>query len=239
MRNQTRASPKDGAGNLILDALSGDQVDRVMAHAEKRGIDVGVQLIAPESPIELVFFPTQGTLSVLAVPEEDRRVGAATIGREGAADVFAALGSQIAVHELIGQVPGEMIVIDSQTVIREASSPVLPGPELRLHPGFFAQTAFGPACNAVHHINSRAARWLLMTHDRMDEDTFLLRQEFLAFMLGVHRPTVSIAAGALKNAGFIDFSRSVVTVKDRFGLEEAASPCYENVRTTFSRLVQL
>jgi CRP-like cAMP-binding protein len=235
-----REAAKDRTGNLILDALSGDQGDRVMAHAEKRGIDIGLPLIEPGDTIESVFFPTQGTLSVLAVPEEDRRVEAATIGREGAADVFAALGSQIAVHELIGQVPGEMIVIDSQTVIREASSP---GRFQDLIYGyiqaFFAQTAYAAACNAVHHINNRAARWLLMTHDRMDEDTFLLKQEFLAIMLGVHRPTVSIAAGALKSAGFIDYSRGVVTVKDRLGLESAACLCYENTRTAYSRLVHL
>jgi CRP-like cAMP-binding protein len=235
-----REAAKDRTGNLLLDSLSGDQGDRIMAQAEKRGIDVGMQLVAPGGEIESVFFPTQGTLSLLAVPDEDRRVEAATIGREGAADVFAALGSQRAVHELIGQVPGEMIVIDSQTVIREASSP---GRFQDLIYGyiqaFFAQTAYAAACNAVHHINNRAARWLLMTHDRVDEDSFLLKQEFLAFMLGVHRPTVSIAAGALKNAGLIDYHRGVVTVKDRFGLEEAACPCYENIRTAYSRLVHL
>jgi CRP-like cAMP-binding protein len=233
-------APKDRTGNLLLDALAGDQSERLMAHAEKRGIDIGVALIEPEGTIESVFFPTQGTLSVLAVPEADRRVEAATVGREGAADVFAALGSRIAVHELIGQVPGEMIVIDADTVVREASSP---GRFQDLIHGyiqaFFAQTAYAAACNAVHHIDNRAARWLLMTHDRMDEDTFLLKQEFLAIMLGVHRPTVSIAAGALKNAGLIDYSRGVVTVKDRFGLEEAACPCYENTRTAYSRLVHL
>lgn len=234
------AAPKHRTGNLLLDALVGDDADRLISHAEKRAIEVGMRLVAPGTEISAVYFPTEGTLSLLAVPDDEHRVEAATIGREGAADVFAALGSRTAIHELIGEVPGEMIVIDVEAVVREASSP---GRFQQLVHGyiqaFFAQAAYGAACNAVHQMNSRAARWLLTTHDRVGGDTFILKQQFLATMLGVQRPTVSIAAGTLKAAGLIDYSRGTVTIKDRQGLEEAACPCYENIRTAYSSLVHL
>jgi CRP-like cAMP-binding protein len=227
-------------GNLLLDALGEDDHTRLLSGAEKRSIDIGMQLVYPGAPIERVFFPTSGTLSLLATPDDGQRVEAATIGREGAGDVFAALGSRTAIHELIGQVPGEMIVLDAETVVEAASSP---GAFQKLVFGyiqaFFAQTSYSVACNAVHHVDQRAARWLLMTHDRVDGDTFSLKQEFLALMLGVQRPTVTLAAGALRNAGLIQYARGNVTVLDRDGLEQATCPCYEYIRLAYSRLVML
>jgi hypothetical protein len=99
--------------------------------------------------------------------------------------------------------------------------------------------AISAACNAVHHLNERCARWLLMTHDRVEEDTFDLKQEFLAVMLGVQRPSVSIAAGTLQEAGLISYRRGGITIRDREGLEEATCPCYELIRAEYSRLVPL
>jgi CRP-like cAMP-binding protein len=203
-------------------------------------IEIGKHYAMPEDAISVVYFPTDGTLSLLATPDLEQAVEAATIGREGAADIFAALGSRTAIHELIGQVPGEMIAIDAEVVVREASSP---GRFQDLAHGyiqaFFAQAAFSAACNALHHADQRAARWLLMTHDRVKGDDFELRQEFLAVMLGVQRPTVSLAAGALKHAGLIDYNRGHVSILNREGLEEAACSCYEQVRLAYSRLVRL
>jgi CRP-like cAMP-binding protein len=88
-------------------------------------------------------------------------------------------------------------------------------------------------------VNERAARWLLQTHDRADGDTFQLKHEFLAFMLGTARPTVSLAAETLKAAGLIDYTRGVVTVRDREGLESVACSCYEQIRRQYSTLVEL
>jgi hypothetical protein len=190
--------------------------------------------------IDAVYFPTDGTLSLLATPQLEQRVEAATIGREGAADIPAAQGSRFAIHELIGQVPGEMIAVDVDVLRREASTR---GRFQDLVHGyiqaFFSQAAYSAACNALHQADQRAARWLLMTHDRVDADQFELRHEFLAVMLGVQRPTVTLAAGALKHAGLIEYHRGRVTILDRAGLEDAACPCYEQVRLAYSRLVKL
>jgi CRP-like cAMP-binding protein len=101
------------------------------------------------------------------------------------------------------------------------------------------QISLTAACNAVHHLNQRCARWLLQTHDRVDDDTFGLTQEYLGVMLGVQRPSVSIAQRTLQEAGCITFRRGFITVVDREGLEAAACPCYELIRTEYSRLVPL
>jgi len=87
-------------------------------------------------------------------------------------------------------------------------------------------------------VQERCARWLLQTHDRVDSDTFPLTQEFLALMLGVHRPTVSIAAAMLQKAGVIQYSRGQIAVIDRTGLEAASCNCYRLIRDEYDRLLE-
>jgi hypothetical protein len=99
------------------------------------------------------------------------------------------------------------------------------------------QIAQSAACNRTHTVDERCARWLLMTHDRVSSDTFPLTQEFMAQMLGVHRPTVSVAAGMLQKAGLIRYVRGVITVEDRKGLESAACGCYRSITKQYERLL--
>jgi CRP-like cAMP-binding protein len=99
-----------------------------------------------------------------------------------------------------------------------------------------AQMMQSTACNALHHVQQRCARWLLMTHDRMHEQDFQLSHEFLAVMLGVQRQSVSVAAATLQHAGLIRYARGRVTVVIRKGLEAAACECYPIVRAHFDRL---
>jgi CRP-like cAMP-binding protein len=100
------------------------------------------------------------------------------------------------------------------------------------------QMAQGSACNRLHPIEARCSRWLLMTHDRVDGDSFPLTQEFLAQMLGVTRPSVSIAAGMLQKAGLISYVRGMITILDRTGLEAASCECYEVITREFHRFLE-
>jgi len=102
---------------------------------------------------------------------------------------------------------------------------------------FFNQVAQSAACNHFHSLEQRCCRWMLMTHDRMRSDEFLLTQEFLAMMLGVQRTGVSAAAGALQSAGLIRYRRGVVTILNRSGLRQRACECYEISRQEFDRLL--
>jgi CRP-like cAMP-binding protein len=97
---------------------------------------------------------------------------------------------------------------------------------LRYALALFDQSAQHAACNRLHALEARCARWLLMTHDRVDGDVLALKQQFLAEMLGVHRPAVTLAAGALQKAGVIRYTRGKVTVLDRLALERASCECY-------------
>ena len=101
---------------------------------------------------------------------------------------------------------------------------------------FFDQVAQSVACNRLHSVEQRCARWLLMTHDRVGRKDFTLTQEFLAYMLGVRRPGVTVAAGALQRAGVIHYTRGRIRVLDRRGLETAACECYGAVRDRFAEL---
>ncbi|HEX6840966.1 MAG TPA: helix-turn-helix domain-containing protein, partial [Stellaceae bacterium] len=108
---------------------------------------------------------------------------------------------------------------------------------LRYTLGLLNQVGQNAACNRAHPVDERCARWLLMTHDRVQENSFQLTQEFLAQMLGVRRPTVSIAAGMLAKAGLISYMRGRITILDRDGLEAAACECYRIISDEFARLV--
>jgi CRP-like cAMP-binding protein len=229
----------DATGNLLLDALTSEERSSLLRDSDRNRIEVDVVRRHQGDAVTSVFFPTSGTLSVI-VDQADGRIEAATIGREGVCDAYAALGSRVASQEMLGQVTGESIDVSVETFTKVFEE----GPTLRpiIH-GFiealFSHASLSASCLALHHVNERCARWLLETHDRVDSDTFDMKQEFLAMMLGVHRPSVSIAAGSLQAAGMISYRRGKITVVDREGLEASACSCYEAIRTQYSRLVPL
>jgi CRP-like cAMP-binding protein len=99
------------------------------------------------------------------------------------------------------------------------------------------QILYSAACNRIHTMEERCARWLLMTHDRAGDDTFPLTQEFLSHMLGVRRGTVNVATGMLKKAGFIRYVRGKITVIDRSGLESASCTCYQAILKVYASLL--
>jgi CRP-like cAMP-binding protein len=226
-------------GNLLLDALTSGEREGLLEAAAKRPLEPGHEWRRAGDPITSVAFPTLGTMSLIG-ESGGSKVEAATIGREGAADVFAAIASETAPMLLIAQVPGHAYEVEHQRFLKVYED----GPTIRrLIAGYIealvVSISLGAVCLASHHLNERCARWLLETHDRVDEDVFELKQEFLATMLGAHRPSVSIAAKTLQTSGLIDYRRGKIAILDREGLEEAACPCYENIRTAYSRLVPL
>jgi CRP-like cAMP-binding protein len=236
---QDRSPETSRTGNLLLDALGEDERALVLADARKSPIEVGGVLFRPGDPIGYVAFPLSGTLSMLAQPDDSTPVEAATIGREGAASLHSALGSRRASQELVGQVAGEMITVGIERFSKQAQDGRFQSLVYGYLEALVVQISLSAACNAVHQLNQRCARWLLQTHDRVDEDTFGLTQEYLGIMLGVQRPSVSVAQRTLQAAGCISFRRGSITVVDREALEAAACPCYEMIRAEYSRLVPL
>ena len=233
---------RDRTGNLILDALAKKDRGRLLRDAKEEPIEIGHVFYDPGDVLESVYLPTSGMVSVTTVDlDETSQVEMVTIGREGLFVAPALLGSdRLGQERYVGQVAGTTLVVDKKMF---ASFVLQPGSLQDLVFGYlqalFADAGYGAACNARHHVEQRAARWLLDVHDRVDVDEFELRQEFLAEMLAVQRQSVTIAAGTLQRAGFITYTRGHMTILDREGLENAACECYEKIRSEYSRLVPL
>src|SRR5688500_12636180 len=172
-------------------------------------------------PIESAYFPIDCIVSVIAHGEGAELVEAGLIGREGVAGLPLFLGQETTPHSLVCQVPGEAWRMRAADFVAECARA---GP-LRYTHALLALTAQGVLCNATHGLDERCARWLLSIHDRVGKDTFALTHEYLAVMLAVRRPGVSVAMSALQRAGAISYHRGQMTILARAALEAAACPC--------------
>lgn len=184
-----------------------------------------------------VYFPLDAVLSMLTVVGDGRAVEFATVGREGMSGSSETLTGAGTPMRVIAQVPGHAVRITARALrdLTRASQEAL-RLLLRYNQSVLVQAAQIAACNRLHPVEERCARWLLMTHDRVTRDEFMLTQEFLSQMLGVRRARVNVAAGILQRAGLIRYSRGRIRLVDRPGLEAAACECYGVVRAEHDRL---
>ncbi len=224
--------------NRLLAALSPEEAAKLRPHLETVPLPHGKVLFDPDEPFTRVYFPEDGVVSLVAVFEDGTTSEMATVGREGVVGFSALLDKDTAVGRHLVEVPGSALSMPFSRfrgVLRQ-SEPLraLCAAHAR---AFLAQVLQTVACNGVHTVEERCARWLLMTHDRSGGDTFALTQEFLAQMLGVHRPTVTLVARSLQGAGLIHYSRGAITVVDRRRLEEASCECYGIIRRQYERLL--
>jgi CRP-like cAMP-binding protein len=196
-------------------------------------------LVEAGGTITHAYFPSLGLISVVAALKSGRRAEVATVGREGMAGLPLFLGSHTSLYEIVSQVAGTGLRMPAAAFTDELTrsaalrTQMLHYSELRM--AMLGQTA---ACNAAHRIGARLARWLLLSQDSVDGNTFVLTHEFLSHMLGAERPSVTLAAGALQKRGLITYRRGSVQIKDRPGLERAACECYAVVRREASRLME-
>jgi len=225
--------------NLLLNALSPSAYARLLPHLEHRALRSNDELWKPLQPMTHIYFPRSCVGSILVpLQAELPFVEAATVGREGFLPSAIVLGVEASATNAIVQIDGECGVIEASRM-REllAGDRSLFAQCLRYTHALQEQTAQAVACNTRHSLDERCAKWLLMTHDRVGRDTFTLLQTFLASMLGVHRPRVTVAAGMLQAARLISYSRGVVHIIDRAGLEAAACECYSVVREAYTRML--
>ena len=236
------ALPRSGASrpkNQLLAALAADDFRKVQPFLKTVAISAKQMLHKNGEPIAAIYFLNGGVASITTVLTDGTMVEAATVGDEGMLGVQAILAADaIAPGDTLIQVPDTsaevMHVGDFRRQLAER-------PAFRNLMGRYAQTVIAQmmqsaACNARHPVQQRCARWLLMTHDRMHEQDFSLSHEFLAVMLGVQRPTVSVVAGQLQTAGLIRYTHGRVRVVDRRGLEAASCECYASIRARFELL---
>ena len=216
------------ATNLLLAALPKTDRDRLAPALEAIPLKLKVVLHKPGEAVRHVYFPTGGFCSIVTVLEDGRMVEVATIGREGAVGVSAVLdGRRVSSASMVQGEADTCYRMSADTFRHEMDRH---GPFYDLLTGY-TQALIGfimqsTACNAVHSVEQRLARWLLTAHDRMRSDEFPLTQEFVAMMLGATRPTVTVVAGALQKAGLIRYHRGHVTIVNRRKLEAASCECY-------------
>lgn len=192
-----------------------------------------------DEPLTHVWFPLNGVCSMVSGMENGATVEVATVGREGMVGIPLLLGSARSMHEIFVQVAGDALQMPADALREQLDRlPGLRTVALRYALGLIAQISQGSACNRLHPLEARCARWLLMTHDRVAADSFALTQEFLGQMLGVTRPSVSVAAGMLQKAGLIRYTRGVVTILDRDRLEASSCECYGIITGEMIRLVR-
>jgi CRP-like cAMP-binding protein len=224
--------PSTARRNIVLAGLGEEFLAPLLADLTEVPLSSGQVLHEAGEPIEGVHFPLAGVVSVVADLGADQVVEAATIGREGVVGISVFLNSGIPTERSLVQVPGRALTMtaeDFREHIADTDGP-LTAMLRRSAQALFTQVARNAACNRVHNVRQRAARWLLATADRMDDPSFELTQHLLAQMLAVRRTTVSEVAQSLADDGCITYSRGLVTITDRIGLQEHACNCYETIR---------
>jgi CRP-like cAMP-binding protein len=221
----------------LLDLLPADERARLQPRMRLVSLEVGETLAWPHRPLEAAHFPINSIISVVSHGDGAESVEAGLIGREGVAGLPLFLGQATTPNTLVCQVAGQAWRMRATDFSQEsARSGPLHDALLRYTHAFLALTAQGVLCNGTHAVDERCARWLLTIHDRVDRDTFSLTHEYLAVMLAVRRPSVSVALGSLQRAGAINYHRGQMTILDRTTLEAAACPCYRITAAQFARL---
>ena len=225
--------------NRLLAALPSDVYSRIAPFLKTVPMQRKQILHHQGQPIEHVYFPNGGVCSVTTTLAEGSTIEVTTIGDEGFVGLDAFFGSHPIAHaDTLVQVENAHLEALGVAVFRRELARQDAFQELM---GKYAQVAVAQimqttACNAIHDVQQRCCRWLLMTHDRVHRNEFNLSHEFLASMLGVRRPTVSLIAGALQQAGAIRYHRGVVNIVDRARLEYCACECYAAIRGQFESL---
>jgi len=188
--------------------------------------------------VDTIYFPDTCVISLMTLMESGGAIESATIGREGALGLPAAVSPRQSLSRVIVQAPGRARRIGAPHLHQALQqSPQIRDLVDRHGEALFAHALQSVACNALHSVEARFCRWLSSCRDRIDGDTLFLTQEFLADMLGVQRTTVTVVARALQSAGLIRYRRGVVDILDRGGIEAMACECYGVVRRNYERLL--
>jgi CRP-like cAMP-binding protein len=224
-------APSNWPRNRLLLALPPSHLKRLMPELELIECQRGQVLMDADSSLDHVFFPDSGVVSVVAVYEDGNIIEMATIGREGCTGVQAILGAKSSSVRLLVQIPGTAAKMSRPAFMRAMRSvPAFRSLMFAYVHAFLEQVLVSVACNGVHSLNQRLARWLLMMRDRSDDDALQITQSLLAEMLGVQRPTITNAVRHMEHAGLIERGRRQVSILDRQGLVAASCECYQLVR---------
>ena len=225
------AKPRAPASNRLLGALPQKEYQRLLPELEQVTLPFAEVLYEPGERIRHVYFPNESVVSLLAEVAAHSPLEVGLIGNEGMAGISVFMGVDTSPYRAIVQGAGTAMRMKA-AVLRQESEHT--GPLRRLlhlyaH-SLLTQVSRSAACNRFHTVDARLARWLLMTADRSGADGFRLTQDFISNMLGVRREGVNKAAGVLQRDGLITYSRGLLKILDRTGLEAVSCVCYRVVK---------
>ena len=227
----------DPRGNHLLDALPDDELDRLRPALEPVSLPRPTELEGANEQIEFVYFPTSGVASIVSIDEGGETVDTAMIGREGMTGLAVFLGTGQTPMRTIVQVPLTAVRLRAQALRDELDRDGMLVALLQRHTQVVMVTmAQLILCNRVHRLDQRAARWLLQVDERVEEAPFRVTQDFLAQMIGVQRPALSVAMRQFKDAGLVSYSRGQISIADRDGLLERSCGCISIVASEARRL---
>jgi CRP-like cAMP-binding protein len=224
--------------NRLLAALPRVDYTRVLTHLRMNHVKTGQTLQDQTTRLTDVYFPNGGVFSVTMNMRNGTLVEVATVGCEGMLGIGAFFGDRTGTGRTFQQVADG--ALPSMTVGRFIKEAATPGPFRAAIESYaranLRQIMQCAACNALHDVTQRCCRWLLETHDRVESDDFPMKQEFLAIMLGVRRPTVTVVMQTLHDAGLISNRYGRIRILKRKQLEASACECYRVIRLYFARL---
>src|ERR1700732_1546311 len=222
--------------NRLLGALPRKEYQKLLPVLEPVNLTFGETLYESQTQIRHVYFPNDCFVSMLTTVDTGRAVEVGLIGSEGMIGVPMALGVAVSPFRAVVQGGGAALRLKTgefrRTFIKSAA---LKREVFLFTHLLMIQIAQTAACNRFHVVTQRMARWMLMTHDRVNSNEFRITQEFLALMLGVRRVGVSVAMCALRDRKVIAYRRGTITILDQGGLVAAACGCYKTVKDTYSR----
>jgi CRP-like cAMP-binding protein len=242
MRNNSHPEPPtvDPRANHLLRGLTDDEFDRIRAELEPVRLERSAELESPNEAIEFVYFPTSGVASIVALEEGGESVDTAMIGREGMTGLPVFLGTGQSPVRTIVQVPLTGVRMRSEVLVNELSRGGTLVRLLQRHAQVVMVTmAQLILCNRMHRLDQRAARWLLQVDERVDEKPFHVTQEFLAQMIGVRRPGLSVVMRQFKDAGLVHYARGQISIANHDGLAEKSCKCINIIATEARRLREL
>jgi CRP-like cAMP-binding protein len=232
------SAPPGTVRNRLLLKLPPAVLGRLLPRMRAFTLNVRDSLIPQETRIDAVYFVESGWVSMVAALEDGARAEVGLVGREGMVGLPLITGVETAFIDTFVQAGGSAFRMEAAAFRRAMEDePSLRELLFRYLEAMNSQIIQTAACNGRHDLEQRLARWLLMAHDRADGDEFHVTQEFLAVMLCVHRPSVSVVASTLQRAGIIRYGRGRITVLDRAALEATACDCYGAVQRRFERLL--
>ena len=224
--------------NLLLASLPTGEFAAVKVHLKPLDFVFGRVVAKAGSKVERVYFPHSGVISLVVELSIGEMIETAMVGRDGVVNATAALDGKISLNKGIVQVAGAGSVVDVEQIRRLADRlKTFRALIIRHEQVLFAQSQQSAACNASHSVENRMCRWLLRMRDLAGSDDLTLTQEFLAQMLGVQRPSVSVVANTLQKAGLIRYRRGHIRLLDVEGLRQGACECYGTVKAHYERLL--